>query len=84
MKIKTVPSGSRIYNVCDKAGHGRGMRIENGKLVRDRSFSRIYSLIRHDGEYGVCESYDVFGNRFEERIHLSELEEAKQQQYKSL
>lgn len=74
MKINPVKPFSRIINACDKTGHGRGQVIKNGRIKPDNKCCLVYSVIGIDGQLAICQSWDIFGKLFSERIPLSNLE----------
>jgi ABC-type phosphate transport system ATPase subunit len=72
--IVLVHRGSHIYNVQDKEGCGRGTVIRNGKYVYDKNCCLIYSAIGFDGDKVICESWNIMGIRYEEKIPIQNLE----------
>ena len=67
-------TGSHVYNAADKRGYGRGYRVVNNKIVNDKNIQLVYTVIGFDGEYAICESYDIFGVRYEEKLPIVNLE----------
>jgi hypothetical protein len=73
--ITPVAPFSRIYNAVDKLGKGRGKVVgKGGRPVPSRYSCLIYSVVGIVGEMAICQSWDVHGNLFSERIPLENLE----------
>jgi len=64
-----APRDSRKYNVADKKGCERGSSL--GSRPKP---ALIYSLVGIDGNRGICQSWSVRGELYEEKLLLENLE----------
>lgn len=70
--IQLVNEGSHIYNASDHPDHMRGTTIKNGKKVKN-SCQLIYSVHAVYDGIAQCQSWDITGKRYEEKIPVKNL-----------